>query len=131
MAGVAGGHHVLGVKHLLSQLWDCEGTVLLAAPGRQGGKAGNEEVETREGHHVDGQFAKISVQLARKSKTGGDAGHGSRDEMVEITIGGCAQLQGTEADVVEGLVVDTEALIRVLHQLMHREGGIVWFHHGV
>ena len=63
MAGVAGGHHVLGVEHLLSQLWDGQGPVLLAATGRERGEAGHEEVETREGHHVDGQLAEISVQL--------------------------------------------------------------------
>ena len=126
VAGVAGGHHVLGVKHLLSQLWDCEGAVLLATPGRQGGKAGHEEVQTREGHHVDGQFTKVSVQLTWEPQAGGHSRHGGRDEMVEITIGGCGQLQGTEADVVEGLVVDAEALICVLNQLMHRESGVVW-----
>ena len=57
MAGVAGGHHVLGVEHLLSQLWDGQGPVLLAATGRERGEAGHKEVETREGHHVDGQLA--------------------------------------------------------------------------
>merc|ERR1712072_391024 len=33
MARVSGAHHVFGVEHLLSQLWHCEGTVLLGAPG--------------------------------------------------------------------------------------------------
>merc|ERR1712170_108813 len=52
MAGVAGGHHVLGIKHLGCQLWHSQGTVLLAATGCQRGKTWHEEVETREGHHV-------------------------------------------------------------------------------
>ena len=36
-----------------------------------------------------------------------------------------------EADVVESLVVDAEALVSVLHQLVDGEGGVVGLHHGV
>ena len=42
------GHHVLSVEHLLRQLWDSNGTVLLAPTGSQWSKAGKEEVQTRE-----------------------------------------------------------------------------------
>jgi len=63
VAWVAGGHHVLGIEHLLGQLGHGEGAVLLGASGGQGSEAGHEEVETWEGHHVDGQLAEISVQL--------------------------------------------------------------------
>ena len=51
--------------------------------------------------------------------------------MVEVSIGGGGQLQGPEADVVQGLVVDAERLVRVLDQLVHREGGVVGLHNGV
>ena len=36
-----------------------------------------------------------------------------------------------EADVIESLIVNAEALVSVLHQLMHGESGIVGLHHGV
>ena len=76
VTGVAGGHHVLGVEHLLCEFRHGEGSVLLAAAGGQRREAGHEEVQTREGNHVDGQFTQISVQLTREAQTGGDAGHG-------------------------------------------------------
>jgi len=50
MAGVGGGHHVLSVEHLLGELGNGDGAVLLAAPGSEGSEAGHEEVETREGN---------------------------------------------------------------------------------
>ena len=40
-----------------------------------------------------------------------------RHQMVEITVGRCCKFEGSEADVVQGLVVDAERLVRVLHQL--------------
>ena len=52
MPGVAGGHHVFGVEHLLGELGHREGPVLLGAPGGQGGKTRHEEVKTREVDHV-------------------------------------------------------------------------------
>ena len=46
--------------------------------------------------------------------------------MVQVTVAGIGELEGAEADVVEGLVVDAKGGIRVLDQLVHGEGGIVW-----
>ena len=45
--------------------------------------------------------------------------------MVEISVGGGGELEGSEADVVQGLVVDDHALISVLDQLMDGKGGVV------
>jgi len=73
--GIAGGHHVLGVEHLLGQFRHREGAVLLGSLGGQRSESGHEEVQTREGHHVHRQLAKISVQLARETQAGGHSGH--------------------------------------------------------
>jgi len=56
MSWIAGGHHVLRVEHLLGQLRDRQGSVLLRASGRKWSKPGHEKVETGEGNHVDGQL---------------------------------------------------------------------------
>ncbi|TRY63449.1 hypothetical protein TCAL_16600 [Tigriopus californicus] len=88
-------------------------------------------MQTRERHHVDGQFAKISVQLTGETKTSGDTGHGQGHEMVQVTVGGGGELQCAEADVVQSLVIDTKGLVGILDELMYGKGGIVGFHHGV
>lgn len=60
--GVGSGHQVLGVKELLTELGDGETSVLLGSPGGQRGETGHEEVETREGNHVDGELPQVRVQ---------------------------------------------------------------------
>ena len=118
MSGVTGSHHVLGIEHLLGQLWDGHSSILLRATGGQRSKARHEEVEPGEGDHVDGQLPEVSIELAREPETGGHTRHGQGHQVVEVTIGGGGELQGSEADVVLGLGVNTEGLICVLHQLM-------------
>ena len=45
--------------------------------------------------------------------------------MVKITIGWGGELEGTEADIVQGLVVNAHDLIGVLDELMDGQGGVV------
>ena len=125
VTGITGGHHVLGVKHLLRQLWHGQGAVLLAASGRQRSEAGYEEVQTWEWHHVDGEFPQIGVQLAGESEAGRDTGHRSGDQMVEVSVRWRRQLECAEADVVQSLVVDAECFVCVLDELVDGQSSIV------
>ena len=45
--------------------------------------------------------------------------------MVEISVGWGGQLEGTETDIVQSLVVNTVGLVCVLDQLMDGQGGVV------
>lgn len=100
--------------------------VLLATTRCEGSEAWHEEVETREGDHVDCQFPEVSVQLTGEPEAGGDTRHGGTDQMVEVTIGRGGEFQGSEADVIQGFIVNAVSFISVLYQLVHRQGGVVW-----
>ena len=75
-------------------------------------------METREGNHVDRQLPQVSIELAGEPEAGGHPGHGEGHQVVQVAVGGGGELKGSEADVVESLVVDTVSLVSVLHQLV-------------
>ena len=86
VSGIAGCHHVLGVEHLLSKFGNSKRSVLLAASGRERGESRHEEVEAREGNHVDGQLPQVGVELPREAQRSRDAGHRRADEMIQVAI---------------------------------------------
>lgn len=51
--------------------------------------------------------------------------------MVKISIGWGGELKSSEADIVEGFVIDTHDLISIFYELMDWEGGIVWLYDGI
>merc|ERR1712072_832448 len=131
VTGVGGAHHVLGIEHLLGELGDGESSVLMGASGGEGGESSHVEMESGEGGQVNGELSEIGVELTGESEAAGEAGEGGGHEMVKITVGGGGELEGSEADIVEGLVVNAHNLIGVLDELMDGEGGVVGLNNGV
>jgi hypothetical protein len=128
---VASGHHVLAVEHLGDKLRDRGGVVILGVGGRERGKADQEEVKTREGDKVDGKLSEIRVKLTREAEGASDTRHDLGNEVVQVTIRGGGQLEGTEANIVESLVINAHYLISVLNELVSREGSVVRLNYGV
>ena len=131
MSGVAGGHHVLGVEHLLGQLGHGESPVLLGATGCQGGEPGHEEVEPGEGDHVDRQLPEVSIELAGEPEAGGHTGHGEGHQVVEVKVGRRLELEVLTADVEDRLIVNTEDAVSDFNEMVEGEASIVGLRHGV
>lgn len=51
--------------------------------------------------------------------------------MVQVSVGWGGQLQGSEADVVQGFVINDHDFIGVFDELMDGEGGVVWLDDGI
>ena len=111
MSWVRSAHHVLGVEHLLGELWDGKSTVLLGPTGGEWGEPSEEEVKTWEWDEIDSELAKVRVELTRETKTTGDARHTGGTEVVEVSVGWGGELESTEADVVQSFVIPVFSFI--------------------
>jgi len=84
-------------------------------------------METGERNQVNSQFSEVRVQLTRETEAAGNTGHGSRDQVVQVTISRGGKLQGSEANIIQGFIVNNHAFIGVFNQLMDRQSSIVGF----
>ena len=115
MSWVSSTHHVLGIEHLLGQFRDGQSSVLLRASAGQRCETDHEEMQSWERNQVDSQFSQVTVQLTSESQAASDTAHSSRHQMVQITISWGGQLEGSEADIIQSLVVNDHALISIFN----------------
>ena len=69
--------------------------------------------------------------LSWEPQASGHATHGRRHQMVQVPVCRITQLEGSEADVIESLVVDAVSFISIFNELMHWKCSVVRLHNCV
>ena len=110
---------VRGAKPVMKKCRRGNGTILLQLV-----TSGASSIYART--HVDSKLTKVRVELTRETQASGDTRHDNGDEVVEVAICWCRELQGPEANVVQGLVIDAEGFVGVLDELVNGERRVVW-----
>lgn len=77
-------------------------------------------------YHVYHPLAQITVQLPGEAKRACDATDGSRDEVVEVSVGESEELEYAEADMVPCLVIKRETLVGVISTSCCTESEALW-----
>lgn len=131
VSGISSAHHVLGIKHLLSEFRNSQGSVLLGSSGGQGCESDHEEMESWEGNQIDSQLSQVRVQLSGESQAASDTTHSDGDQMVQISVSGGGQLQSSETDIIKSFIIDDHGFIGVFNQLMDGKSAVVWFNDSI
>ena len=72
-------------------------------------------METGEGDQVDTDLSQVRVELTWETEAASDTGHGSRDQVVKITISWSGQFKGSEANIIKSFVINDHTLISVFN----------------
>lgn len=69
--------------------------------------------------------------ITRETQRTGGSAHGFGDQVVQIAVGRVGKLKGSQADIIQCLIIQHEALVGILHELMDRKSGVVRLDDGV
>jgi len=116
---------------LRNELWNRNSSVVSSLSGSKRSESNQEEVETRERNEIDGQLSKIRVELSRESEAACNSTHNGRDQMIQVSICGGCEFEGSETDIVEGFVINAHDFVSVFDQLVDGEGSIIGFNDGI
>merc|ERR1711981_1333806 len=126
MSGVALGHHGGGLESGIGDLSDRE-LLVVGLLSRDDGSVGREhEMNTGIGHEVGLELGDIDVEGTIEPKGGSQSGDNLRDKPVEVGVGGPLDVEGSPADIVDGLVVKHDSDIGVLKKRVSGQDRVVW-----
>ena len=124
-------HHVLSIEHLLGELWDSQCSVLLRSSWGQWSESNHEEVKSWEWNQVNRQFSQIWVELTWESEACSYSWDACRYEVVQVSVCWGCELESSEANIVQGFVIDDHDFISIFYELMDWKSGVVWLNDGI
>ena len=72
------------------------------------------------------ELSDIDVKGTVESEGGGQGGDDLSDESVEVGVGGSLNIEGSSADIVDGLVVKHDGDVSMLEERVSGQDGVVW-----
>merc|ERR1712006_62344 len=114
VARIALGHHGGGLEGGVGDLSDGELLVVGLLSRDDRGVRRKREVDTRVRDEVGLELSDVNVEGTMETEGGGQGGDDLSDEAVEVGVGGALDVEGTAADVVDGLVVEHDSDVGVL-----------------
>jgi len=90
------------------------------------GVRGKHEMDSGVGDEVGLELSDIDVEGTIESEGGSKGRDNLGDESVEVGVGGSLNIEGSSADIVDGLVVKHDGDVSMLEKRMGREDGVVW-----
>jgi len=125
VAGIALGHHGRGLEGRVGDLGHGE-LLVVGLLSRDDGDVGRKhEVDTGIGDEVGLKLGYVNVEGTIETKGSGEGRDHLGDEAVKVGVGGALDVEGTTADVVDGLVVKHDSNIGVLKERVGGEHGVV------
>merc|ERR1719201_1607551 len=122
---IALSHHGGGLEGGVGDLSDGELLVVGLLGRDDRGVRGKHEVDTGVRDEVGLELSNVDVECTIEAEGGSQGGDDLGDEAVEVGVGGALDVEGTAADVVDGLVVEHDGDVSVLEERVRGEHGIV------
>merc|ERR1719261_457338 len=130
VARIALGHHGGGLERGVGDLSDGELLVVGLLGRDDRGVRGKHEVDTGVRDEVGLELSNVDVECTIEAEGGSQGGDNLGDEAVEVGVGGALNVEGTAADVVDGLVIEHDGNVSVLEERVGGEHRVVGLNNG-
>jgi hypothetical protein len=125
MSRVALGHHVGGLEDGVGEFGNGELFVVGLLCRDNWSVRAEHEVNSRIRHQVGLEFSHIDVEGTVEAERSSEGRNDLSNQSVEVGVSGTLNVEGTSADVVDGLVVEHESNISVFEEGVSGEHGVV------
>jgi hypothetical protein len=130
VSGVAFSHHIGRLKDGVGKLSSSQGLVVSLLSSNDGSIRAQHEMDSGIRHQVSLELVDIHIEGSLESQRGSERGDQLGNQSVQIGVVGSFDIQGSFADLVNGLVIQEEGDIGVLQKRVSAQNRVVGLHDG-